>query len=123
MDRGFLQHLGECTRLLPSRRGEPSRPQIIEELRWRVDTRHQQMIPGTDARDVQQVAFRVVYLVQISDVGHRLDSCLQGNDLIIYESSTHVSILECNDPLDGGEVLTGFRLPIAQLYEAVAKPV
>ena len=39
-----------------------------------------------------------------------------------YESPTQVSILERTDTLDGGEVLHGFRLPIAQLYEAVAKP-
>ncbi|MBI3329003.1 MAG: Uma2 family endonuclease [Nitrospinae bacterium] len=39
-----------------------------------------------------------------------------------YQSPTHVSILERTDTLDGGEVLPGFRLPIAQLYEAVAKP-
>jgi Uma2 family endonuclease len=40
----------------------------------------------------------------------------------VYQSPTHVSILERTDTLDGGEVLLGFRLPIAQLYEAVAKP-
>jgi Uma2 family endonuclease len=40
----------------------------------------------------------------------------------VYESPTHVSILEGIDTLDGGEVLPGFRLPIAQLYEAVGKP-
>ena len=40
----------------------------------------------------------------------------------VYQSPTHVSILERTDTLDGGEVLPGFRLPIASLYEAVAKP-
>jgi Uma2 family endonuclease len=40
----------------------------------------------------------------------------------VYESPTHVSILERTDTLDGGEILPGFRLPIAGLYEAVAKP-
>jgi Uma2 family endonuclease len=40
----------------------------------------------------------------------------------VYQSPTHVSILERTATLDGGEVLPGFRLPIAQLYEAVAKP-
>jgi hypothetical protein len=107
---------------LPGRRCEPSHPQIIQELRCRVDARHEQVIPRPGARDVQQVTFRVVDLFQIRVVGHRLDPCLQGNDLIIYESPTHVSILERTDTLDGGDVLPGFRLPIAQLYEAVAKP-
>ncbi len=40
----------------------------------------------------------------------------------VYQSPTRVSILERTDTLDGGDVLPGFRLPIAQLYEAVAKP-
>jgi Uma2 family endonuclease len=39
-----------------------------------------------------------------------------------YRPPTHVSILERTDTLDGDEVLPGFRLPIAQLYEAVTKP-
>ncbi|MGH8066245.1 MAG: Uma2 family endonuclease [Candidatus Entotheonellia bacterium] len=40
----------------------------------------------------------------------------------VYQSPTHVSILERTDTLDGSEVLLGLRLPITQLYEAVAKP-
>jgi Uma2 family endonuclease len=40
----------------------------------------------------------------------------------VYQSPTHVSILERTDILDGDEVLPGFRLPIAELYEAVTKP-
>ena len=40
----------------------------------------------------------------------------------VYQSPTHVGILERDDTLDGGEVLPGFRLPIAGLYEAVARP-
>ena len=39
----------------------------------------------------------------------------------VYQSPTHVSILERDDTLDGGEALPGLRLPIAGLYEAVAK--
>ncbi len=40
----------------------------------------------------------------------------------IYQSPMQVSILERPDTLDGGEVLPGFRLLIAQLYEAMVKP-
>ena len=40
----------------------------------------------------------------------------------VYQSPTHVSIVERTDTLDGGEVLPGFRLSIAALYEAVVKP-
>jgi Uma2 family endonuclease len=39
-----------------------------------------------------------------------------------YRPPTHVSILERTDTLDGDEVLPGFRLLIAHLYEAVTKP-
>jgi Uma2 family endonuclease len=40
----------------------------------------------------------------------------------VYQSPTHVSIVERTETLDGGEVLPGFRFPVAQLYEAVTKP-
>ena len=40
----------------------------------------------------------------------------------LYRSPTQVSILQRTDTLDGGEMLSGFRLPIARLYEAVTKP-
>jgi Uma2 family endonuclease len=39
-----------------------------------------------------------------------------------YQTPTQVSILERTDTLDGGEVLPGFRLPIARVYAAVTKP-
>jgi Uma2 family endonuclease len=40
----------------------------------------------------------------------------------VYRSPTHVSIVERTDTLDGGEVLLGFRLSIAELYDAMVKP-
>ena len=40
----------------------------------------------------------------------------------VYQSPTQVTVLERTDTLDGGEVLSGFRLPIEQLYEAVTRP-
>jgi Uma2 family endonuclease len=40
----------------------------------------------------------------------------------VYQSPTQVTVLERADTLDGGEVLPGFQLPIAQLYAAVTKP-
>lgn len=39
-----------------------------------------------------------------------------------YQSPTQVKILERTDTLDGGEVLPGLQLPLAQVYEAVTKP-
>jgi Uma2 family endonuclease len=40
----------------------------------------------------------------------------------VYRSPTHISILERTDTLDGGEMLPGFQLPIARLYDAVTEP-
>ena len=40
----------------------------------------------------------------------------------VYQSPTQVTVLERADTLDGGDVLPGFRLPMAQLYEAVTRP-
>ena len=40
----------------------------------------------------------------------------------VYQSPTRVTVLERADTLDAGDVLPGFRLPIAQLYEAVTRP-
>ncbi len=40
----------------------------------------------------------------------------------VYQSPTHVTVLQRTDILDGGEVLPGFQLAIAQLYDAVTKP-
>jgi hypothetical protein len=68
---------------LPRWRGDPLHPQIIQEFRWGVNARDEQMIPRPSAGDVQQVAFRVVGLFQVRVVGRRLDPCLQGNDLVI----------------------------------------
>jgi hypothetical protein len=56
--------------------------QIIQKLGFRGDTRDKQMIPRTRAGDLQQMAFGVVNLFQISVVCHSLDARLQGNDLI-----------------------------------------
>jgi hypothetical protein len=78
MHRGRLEHFGAGMQLVPKRRSEPSHPQVTKECRWRVDARHQQMIPRTGAGDVKQVPFRVVDLFQVRVVGHRLDPCLQG---------------------------------------------
>lgn len=42
--------------------------------------------------------------------------------IYVYQSPTRVTVLERTDILDGGEVLSGFQLPIDQLYDAVTKP-
>jgi Uma2 family endonuclease len=40
----------------------------------------------------------------------------------VYDSPTQARILRANDELDGGQVLPGFRLKIADLFAALVKP-
>jgi Uma2 family endonuclease len=40
----------------------------------------------------------------------------------VYQSPERVTGLERSGELNGGDVLPGFRLPIAALFEAVRKP-
>jgi Uma2 family endonuclease len=40
----------------------------------------------------------------------------------VHSSPKHVRVLGRDEELDGGDVLPGFRLPIAALYEALTKP-
>jgi hypothetical protein len=47
----------------------PGQLQIIQKLGRRRNARHKQMIPCAGARNVQQVAFRIVNLFEISIVG------------------------------------------------------
>jgi Uma2 family endonuclease len=40
----------------------------------------------------------------------------------VHESPTHIRVLGRGDELDGGPLLPGFRLPLAELFEAEADP-
>jgi hypothetical protein len=40
----------------------------------------------------------------------------------VYDAPTHVHILTIQDELTGGEVVPGFRLPLAQLFQNTAAP-
>ena len=86
------------------RRSENSHPQIIKELRCRIDACHKQVISCTGASDVKQVAFRVVDFFQIRVVGHRLDPFLQGNDLIITGHHDNGTELQAFGKMHGAEV-------------------
>jgi hypothetical protein len=58
-------------------------PQIIKELRCRVDARQEQMIASAGASDVEQVALVVVDFFQVGVVGGGLDPLLKGNDFVV----------------------------------------
>jgi hypothetical protein len=51
-------------------------PHVIEELRSRLDARHQQMIPRPRAGDVEQMTLGVVHFLQIGVVADRFDAFL-----------------------------------------------
>src|SRR5674476_205026 len=59
--------------------GRKSNPEIIQKLRCRCDSSHQQMVPRPRAGDVEQVAFGVVNLLQVSIVTDGFDALLQGD--------------------------------------------
>ena len=40
----------------------------------------------------------------------------------VHESPTQIRVLGRGDELDGGPLLPGFRLPLAELFEAEAEP-
>jgi Uma2 family endonuclease len=40
----------------------------------------------------------------------------------IYTSRTEFTSIKSNEALQGGDVLPGFKLPLAKLFERVAKP-
>ncbi len=42
--------------------------------------------------------------------------------LYVYHSPEQVTVLDRSDELEGGDVLPGFRLPIATLFDAVTRP-
>ena len=42
--------------------------------------------------------------------------------IYVYQSPTHVQVLQRADRLDGGGVLPGFEMTVERLYEAVTKP-
>ena len=80
-----------------------------------------------DGVRIEREPMRAFETVLASWLCHLMNSFTAGKKLglavnEVYQSPTHVSILERTDTLDGGEVLPGFRLPITQLYEAVANP-
>jgi hypothetical protein len=42
--------------------------------------------------------------------------------LYMYRSPERVAGLDRSDELEGGDVLSGFRLPVSALFEAVTRP-
>ena len=58
-------------------------PEIVQELRRRLDARDQQVVARAGAGDVEQVPLGVVDLLQVGVVADGLDALLQRNDLVV----------------------------------------
>ena len=63
--------------------------QVVEKLGSRLDSGHQEVIAGAGARDVEQVAFRGVDLVEFGLIADPLDSCLRRQYLVIAGGDHH----------------------------------
>jgi hypothetical protein len=40
----------------------------------------------------------------------------------VYQNPKTIRVLDEHDTLDGGELLPGFQLPVAKLFEGLEKP-
>ena len=63
--------------------GSDSAFKVIQKLRCRIDTGHQQVITWAGAGNVEKVSFRIVNLFEIGVICDRLDPLLKRNDLVI----------------------------------------
>ncbi len=84
----------------------PSTSQIIQKLGCGLDGRYAQMVTGSCAGDVEQVAFGVMDFLQVRVVAYRFDSLLQGNDLVVAGHPTWGS------PRIAQQITLAFGIPI-----------
>jgi len=133
-----LQHkLGlvvtETLFVLDALRDLKRRPDVafVSYKRWREDR-----VPRTEAWDV--VPDLAVELISRTNLAEEIDTKItdyfaagvrlvwvlfpDSGRIYVYESPERVTGLGRSDELDGGDVVPGFRLPIATLFEAVIRP-
>ena len=68
--------------------------QVVEELGGRFGAGHQEMIAGTGAGDVEQMALGGVDLVEFGLIADSLDSCLRRQRLVIAGGDDHGAKLQ-----------------------------
>jgi Uma2 family endonuclease len=119
--------------VLDAQRNLKRRPDVafVSYPRWRDDR-----VPRAEAWDV--VPDLAVEVISPTNLAEEIDDKLTeyfaagvrlvwvlfpvSGRLYVYQSPERVTGLERSDELDGGDVLPGFRLPVATLFEAVTKP-
>ena len=79
------------------------RKQIVEELRGRVGSRYEEPITSTRARHVEQVALRVVDLLEIGFVDNALDPGLKREDLVVATGDDYSPELEALGEVHGSD--------------------
>lgn len=133
-----LQHrlglvMTETLFVLDAERNLKRRPDVafVSYPRWRED-----QVPRAEAWDV--VPDLAIEVISPSNLAEEIDDKITdyfaagvrlvwvlfptSGRVYVYQSPERVTGLERSDELDGGDVLPGFRLPIAALFEAVRKP-
>jgi Uma2 family endonuclease len=101
-----------------SERWPADRPQPVGDNAWDVvpDLAVEVVSPTDFAEDVWDKVFEYfqagVRLVWVISPKHRFAH--------VYESPTRLRLITESDALDGGEVLPGFRLPLARLFDPLA---
>jgi len=76
------------------------------------------MVSGTGTGDVEQVAFGVVALFQISVIDHCFDSILKRNDLVLaghYDNSTELQAFGQMHGADGNVAAGCLKVVVQQL--------
>lgn len=68
--------------------------EVIQEFRHGSDPSYEQMVSGTGAGDVEQMALGVIDLLQIRIVTDRLDTLLQGDYFVIAGHYNHGAELQ-----------------------------
>jgi Uma2 family endonuclease len=127
------QVVSEMLFVLDAARGLNRRPDIafVSRERWPLD----KPVPRTNAWDVvPDLAVEIVSPTNTADdaVVKTTEYFRSGTKLVwlvytslrqvyVYDSPTRVRILQDGDELDGGEVLAGFRLPLAALFGEAAQ--
>jgi Uma2 family endonuclease len=119
--------------VLDAQRNLKRRPDVVyvSYTRWPEDH-----VPRTEAWDVvPDLAVEVISRTNLAEeidtkitdyfaAGVRLVWVLfpESGRVYVYQSIERVTVLARTDELEGGDVLPGFRLPIATLFEAVTRP-
>ncbi|MBM2812573.1 MAG: hypothetical protein HW416_3332 [Chloroflexi bacterium] len=76
---------------------------VAQKLRSRLHARHEQMVARSCAGDVEQMALRVVDLLEVGFVGHGLDALLQRHYFVVAGHDDHCAKLKALAQVHGAD--------------------